>query len=432
MNPFLNTLDMQSQLWEKAGEFVEKADNAPDRIETMANVEVGQTPSEVVYSENKLDLLHYKPDEEKQHDVPILIVYALINKPYILDLQPDRSVVKRFVENGFDVYMIDWGEPSRLDTHLTLHDYVNRYIDNCVDVVRERSGHDEITIFSYCMGGSMSAMYTALNPDKIKNLILLASGLYFDDSAGVLELWGEEDYYDPRLVAETFGNAPSEFLGVGFDLMDPVDNLVTKYIGLYDNMDDEYFVENFGRMEKWLSDGVDVAGEAYAEFLEKMYQGNELYRNELSINGEQVDIENIDMPVLQIVGGYDHLIPPESSKPFNDVLPSDDKEIIEFDSGHIGLSVSSRSHENLWPEVCEWLAERSSVDETDEEQVESTEKSSLTDIEGIGEGYASRLRTAGVESINDLINADTENLSDEIDVSVQRINQWQERASQLS
>jgi len=304
---------VQRQAWEATADLAEKTKVVPERTETVENIDVGQTPSEVVYEENKLELLHYEPMTEEQHGVPILIVYALINKPYILDLQPDRSVVQTLLEAGFDVYLIDWGEPSKLDRSLSIDDYVNRYIDNCVDVVRERSGRDSINILGYCMGGTKSAMYASLYPEKVENLALMAAGLCFDGDGGVLELWGGEDYYDPERVTDTFGNVPAEFLDIGFALMDPVANNVTKYVRFYDNMDDEDFVENFARMERWLDEGIDMAGVAYEEFIRDIYQENKLYENELELGGEHVDITNIDMPVLQIVAEYDHLIPPEAS-----------------------------------------------------------------------------------------------------------------------
>ena len=449
-NPFAATLDMQRQAWENAAEAFEKATVAPDRADTIQDVDVGETPSEVVYEENKLRLLHYESRTDEQEPVPILIVYALINRPYILDLQPDRSVIRTLLDNGYDVYMIDWGEPSNLDRSLTLDDYVNRYIDNCVDEVRHRSGQDAINILGYCMGGTMSTMYAALEPEKVHTLALMAAGLCFAGDSGVLELWGAEDYYDPEKVTDTFGNVPAEFLDVGFALMDPVQNYVTKYVRFYENMEDEDFVENFARMEEWLGDGIDVAGETYNEFIRDIYQENKLMNNELYLGGEHVDIGNIQMPVLQIVAEYDHLIPPEASKPFNDVLATDDKTIMEFPTGHIGMSVSSRSHAELWPDVCDWFGERmvedtgdvsttaveseaaateESEDSSVEIEVEGTEKPDLEDIDGIGPAYAERLRDAGVDSVAALAAADAVELAETSELPVSRVEDWIDAAA---
>ncbi|MFC4357869.1 PHA/PHB synthase family protein [Halobium salinum] len=492
MNPFVQALDLQRQGLQRAAGLAEKAGSLPERPAEMASVDVGQTPSEVVYEENKLKLLHYESRTEEQYDVPILITYALINKPFVLDLQPDRSVVRTLLDQGFDVYMIDWGEPSTLDVHLTLDDYVNRYIDNCVDVVRERSGQDAINVLGYCMGGTMSAMYASLHPEKVRNLALMAAGLCFTGGGGLLELWGEEEYYSPEAVTETFGNVPAEFLDVGFALMDPVDNFVTKYVRLYDNVENDEFTENFARMERWLSEGIDVAGATYRQFLEDIYQENKLANNELELDGKRVDLGNIDMPVLQIVGEYDHLIPPEASTPFNELVGSDDVETFEFPTGHIGLSVSSKSHAQLWPQVCDWFAERSGADvegdgeheaedgaeaslEAEVETVEDaddvseaadpgemaaeeevverategeseTESGGETDadlddyaegdvdetdlevVKGIGDSYATRLREADVVDVAALAQADPAALAETIDVSEDRVRAWVEDA----
>jgi len=453
MNPFTFPLDAQRDLWERAADDAASVGAIPEGLETIANVEVGETPSEVVYEENKLELHRYEPlvPEEERHDVPILFVYALINRPYILDLQPDRSVIRRMLEAGFDVYMIDWGEPSTLDTSLSLHDYVNRYIDNCVDVVREQSGQDSINVLGYCMGGTMSVMYAALHPEKVRNLGLMAAGLCFDGTGGILEMWGNEEFFSPGAITETFGNVPAEFLDVGFALMDPVHNYVTKYGNLYDNIDDEGFVENFARMEKWLNDPIDVAGTAYRQFLEDIYQENKLYRGELELDGERVDLDNITMPVIQVVGEYDHLIPPEASKPFNEKVASDDTEIMEYSTGHIGLSVSSSTHENLWPAVAEWFAQRSGDEATETEppeaveeetdaavveDVETTEEdvavTNLQELDGVGPAYASRLEGAGIVSVEDLAEADAAVVAQESGIDEGRVRRWIETAAERS
>jgi polyhydroxyalkanoate synthase len=491
MNPFVQALDLQRQGFERAAGLAEKAGSLPERPAEMASVDVGQTPSEVVYEENKLRLLHYESRTESQHDVPILVVYALINKPFVLDLQPDRSVVRTLLDQGFDVYLIDWGEPSTLDVHLTLDDYVNRYIDNCVDVVSDRSGQDAINVLGYCMGGTMSAMYASLHPEKVRNLALMAAGLCFTGTGGVLEKWGEQEHYSPKAVTDTFGNVPAEFLDTGFALMDPVDNFVTKYVRLYDNVENEEFTENFARMERWLDEGIDVAGATYRQFLEDIYQENKLATNDLELDGKRIDLGNIDMPVLQIVGEYDHLIPPEASTPFNELVGSDDVETFEFPTGHIGLSVSSKSHSQLWPQVCDWFADRSTADTESESESEaalvaevetvdnadevseaaepgemaaeaevveratedaSDEESNENDesadadlddyaeatfderdlevVKGIGESYATRLREADVGDVAALAVADPATLADTIDVSEDRVRAWVEDAKE--
>jgi polyhydroxyalkanoate synthase len=424
-NPFAAALDAQSATMEAMADATEKASIAPERAVEMETIEVGQTPSEVVYEENKLELLHYESRTDEQNEVPILVVYALINKPYILDLQPDRSVIRQLLDAGHDVYMIDWNEPSRLDQHLSLDDYINRYIENCVDEVRDRSDQDSINVLGYCMGGTMTSIYAALNPEKINALGLMAAGLCFEKTGGVLEEWGNQEYYDPQAVVDNYGNVPAEFLDTGFALMDPMDNYVSKYITMYENLESDGFVANFSRMERWLDEGIDLAGTAYVEFLEEIYQNNSLYRNELEIGGEDVDVGNIDMPIIQILGEYDHLIPPGASKPFNDVVGSDDVTTIEYPTGHIGLSVSSSSHEEVWPTVCDWYHEVSDpdYDGTDETSAESGD-AALESIDGIGPTYADRLQSEGIETVADLGEYDAETLADVAETSVSSVEGW--------
>ena len=413
-------LNQQQVLWDAAAEFAERGADAPGVAATVADVEVGGTPAETVYTENKLELRHYDPLVEREHDVPILVVYALINRPYILDLQPDRSVVRRLLERGFDVYLIDWGEPSTLDATLELQDYVRRYVDNCVDVVRERSDVEAVNLLGYCMGGTMAAMYAALHPEKVRNLALMAASLHFEDTGGLLERWGDESYFSPAAIAETYGTIPAGFFDAGFALMDPVENTVSKYARLSDNLDDEEFVENFARMERWLADGIDMAGETYRQFLEEIYQDDALYRNELYLGGEHVDLGAIEMPILQILAEYDHLVPPEASRSFNDVVPSEDTQVLEAATGHIGLSVSRTAHVELWPGVCVWFAQRSGASGGDVERVD-----------GIGPGYADRLAEAGIDDLEALAAADASDIAERIDVSASRIEDWQEQAERL-
>jgi polyhydroxyalkanoate synthase len=439
-NPFALALNTQREVLESTTEAFEKSNVADEQLDRVASVDVGETPSEVVYTENKLELLHYESLTDEQHGVPILITYALINKPFILDLQPDRSVVRRLLEAGHDVYLVDWNE---------------------------RSGQDSINVLGYCMGGTMAAMYAALYPEKVRSLGLMAAGLYFEDqSGGVLELWGDESYYDPEDVTEAFGNMPAEMLDVGFALMDPVSNFVSKYVRFYDNIEDDEFVENFARMERWLDEGIDVAGEAYKQFLTDIYQGNQLYENELHLGDRHVDVSNIDMPMLLIMGEYDHLIPCGASEPFADVVGTDDVEQIKYPTGHIGLSVSSSSHEDVWPRVAEWFYEKSPVegrevdveiedDGTDEaveveggsgpEIPEADDARAGTDVEaavaeavaggdleaidGIGPTYAERLRDAGIDGPAALADADPEAVAEAAEVPVSRAEDWIDQAS---
>ncbi|MFC7135404.1 MULTISPECIES: alpha/beta fold hydrolase [Salinibaculum] len=320
---------------------------------------VDETPSEVVYSENKLELLQYESRTDRQRNVPILLVYAVINRPYILDFQPDRSVVRQFLEAGFDVYLLDWGEPSRLDTHLGLDDFVTRYLANCVTVVTDRTGTDAPHLFGYCTGGTLSAIFAALYPGQVQTLGLLAPVLNFDADGGIFQLWGRQEHSDPRFVVDLFGNAPGEWLAFEFTLVDPVEYYLARYLRVADHLGDAEYLSRFARRLQWGFDSVDVAGELYGQFLVDLYRENRLMDGTLSVGGRTVDLANVTMPVLDVIGTHDRFIPAAASLPFMNAIPSTDTAVIEFPTDHVGLSIDERSHSELWPRVCDWFAQRS-------------------------------------------------------------------------
>ncbi|MEW5937457.1 MAG: alpha/beta fold hydrolase [Candidatus Thermoplasmatota archaeon] len=320
-------------------------------------VEVGTTPSDVVFEYNKMKLLRYRPLTPKRYEPPLLLAYANINKPYILDLQPDRSVVRRFLEAGIELYMIDWGETTEADMYLTIEDYIDYYIRYAVEYIRRERGARKISLMGYCIGGFLSTIFAALYPDRIRNLIIMSAPINFDTDKGPLHVWTR--YFDPRKVVRAFANCPPGFLNGGFLLLNPVDNAHLKYLRLCDHIEDEEYVKNFLRMERWLHEGVAVPGRFYEEYIKQGYQQNLLIKNELVVGGRRVNLKSINMPLLLITGTRDNLTPPEATIPLAQAVKSKDKRVLENVSGHIGVSVGSRAHTHLWPQVVGWLQERS-------------------------------------------------------------------------
>jgi len=435
------TIDAQRRTWELIAEAVKKADVSAERFVDMMETEVGHTDNEVVYEENKLKLRYYEP-EQKRHETPIFIVYALVNRPYILDLQPDRSVIRHLLSEGFEVYLVDWGNPSRLDQGLTMEDYIRRYMDNCAGVIQDHADVEDFHLLGYCMGGTMSIMYATQYPEAVRTLSLMATPIAFGGESGLLERWA--NHYDPDTTVEALGNLPAELLALEFSLMDPIDQYITKYVNLYENIEDEDFVRNFARMEQWIWDGVDVAGEVYREFINDIYKGNQLVDGEYHLGEDPIELSDIEMPAQQIIGEYDHIVPSVSSKPFNERISSADQRLVEFPAGHIGISVSGKAHDRLWPDVCEWFAERdasaeaSTTSESGAEvsvgggvSVDSAEATSghaatVDAVEGIGPTYAERLAGAGIETVADLREHDPEELAEIADTSPGRTENWLE------
>ncbi|MBU4221673.1 MAG: class III poly(R)-hydroxyalkanoic acid synthase subunit PhaC [Euryarchaeota archaeon] len=340
---------------------------------------VGTTPSEVIFSEDKMKLIHYIPTVEKPYPVPILIVYALVNRYYILDLQPDKSVIKKLLDEGFDVYVIDWGYPSGVDRYLTIDDYVNGYLNNAVDKIRERSGLDRITLLGVCQGGTFSVMYAALHPEKVKNLVTLVAPVDFDTDKGILHIWAKS--LDVDKIVDYYGIVPGDFLNAGFLLTDPFRLMIDKYVGLFERIENkpgdkegelrnEETVKNFLRMEKWIFDSPDQAGETFRQFMKDCYQKNLLIKNKMKLNGKKINLKNITMPLLNVMAEFDHLVPTDAIKPLSDAVSSSDKETLVFPTGHIGIFVGSKSQKEVCPKIGAWLKPRSLVDVTGEKKKE--------------------------------------------------------------
>lgn len=383
-------------------------------------VAVGQTPADVIFKDDLAELLHYRnPGVKDENRPPLLMVYALINQPYILDLQPGRSVVESLLKAGMDVYMINWGNPDDRHQFLTLDDYVNYFIDVCVDRVRKESGRDSIHILGYCMGGTMSAMYTALHPEKVKSLTLMAAGIDFSGGQGTLNFWAEKDFFDAEKVAQAFGTCPGDFLDSAYQWLDPVGNLYSKFLNFARNVDNRKFVDMFFRMEKWIHDGKDIPGPTFAQFVKELYQENRLAENRFKLGGKLVDLNRITMPVLTLVGDFDTLVPPETSLPFNDRVASTDTSVMSAPVGHIGLSVSSKTHKGMWNDVAKWIKEK-----------DGEVKKPVEAVRGIGKKFGEKLREAGIESHLDLLGSDPEELSGVTGIPAETLQKWIENAEE--
>lgn len=341
----------------------EEADMAQQRMGKAADVLLGDinaaiaaTPYDVVYEQDRVKLKHYTPTVKKQVKTPLLVVYALVNRETMLDLQPGRSVVEKFLERGVDVYMIDWGYPTRKDRYLGIDDHVNTYMDDIVDFICKENNVSKVNLMGICMGGTFSVIYSALHPEKVQNLVTTVCPTNFDVDTGLLNIWARKVSVD-RIV-DTYGNVSGDSLNFLFLLLNPARLMIDKYVGFLENVADKKFVENFVRMEKWIFDSPDVPGETFREFIRDCYQKNLLIQNKMEIGGKRVDLKKITMPVLNIYGKYDHLVPPEACELLTSKVGSKDTQDVCMKTGHIGIYVSSKCQAEFAPKISAWLKDR--------------------------------------------------------------------------
>jgi polyhydroxyalkanoate synthase len=326
------------------------------------DIQVGVSPKEEIYREDNLVLYRYTPMVEEPFRIPLLLVYALVNRPYMVDLQEDRSLVRNLLKLGIDVYLIDWGYPGRGDRWLTLDDYINGYINDCVDVVRARHKLDRINLLGICQGGTFSLCYTSLYPEKVKNLVTMVTPVDFHVKEGMPNVWagcqtGTQSMNVDSLV-DAFGNIPGEFMNLGFLMLKPFQLGLGKYVEMIDILDNHEKLLNFLRMEEWIFDSPDQAGETYRQFMKDFYQGNKLIKGDVKIGTNTVDLRKVRAPVLNVYAEQDHLVPPSSSIALEQHVGTKDYTLRSFPVGHIGMYVSGKVQRDLPPTIADWLKER--------------------------------------------------------------------------
>ena len=322
----------------------------------VEDVHYGATQKQEVWRDGKVVLYRFIGEKAPTAKVPLLIVYALVNRPYMVDLQEDRSLVKGLLAQGEDVYIIDWGYPDRSDRFLELDDYINRFIDGAVDHLREASGRDAVNVLGICQGGAFSLCYAALHPEKVKNLITMVTPVDFHTPDNMLSHWTRE--LDVDLFVDALGNVPADTMNACYLMLKPFRLNLQKYVGLVDILDDKRAIEDFLRMEKWIFDSPDLAGEAFRQFIKQFYQRNGFIKGGIEIGGEAVDLGFVDMPVLNIYAEQDHLVPPDASRALKDVVGTADYTELSFKGGHIGIYVSSRAQREVPSAIHHWLGQR--------------------------------------------------------------------------
>jgi polyhydroxyalkanoate synthase len=339
-----------------------------DRFQTMrrlmtTNYPIAQTPKEVIWTLNKTKLYRYVPvvPPEERHPVPLLLVFALMSSPTILDLRPGNSFIEYMVSRGYDVYLIDWGYPGPEDKHLKIDDYVLDYLVRVIRKVKSESGSETFDMLGYCIGAILSTCYAALRPDGgLRNLILLTPLLDFTDkqTPGVMR-WINQEHFNVDALVEHYGNIPGELIDFGSKMLRPVDNYITNYLRLWDNLDNPKIVESWHAMNTWLSDYVPVTGAFYRQFVVELYRENRLIEGRLKLRGQRVDLSRIRANLLTVIAEADHLVPNCQSEGIMSRVGSEDKQLLKLPGGHIGLMAGSSAVRGTWPKIEAWLADHS-------------------------------------------------------------------------
>jgi polyhydroxyalkanoate synthase len=315
----------------------------------------GCTEKDEVWRSGKLRLYRYRSISRTPGAVPLLIVYALVNRPYMMDLEPDRSLIRGLLSRGLDVYLIDWGYPDGSDRFTTLEDYLEGQLVGCVDEILKVRGLDALNLLGVCQGGVFSLCFAALHPERVRNLITMVTPVDFHTSTDLLSKWAR------KIDVEAWvgqANVSGDVLNQLFLALMPFRLSQQKYADLLRVPPERARIENFMRVERWIYDSPDQAGAAFREFVVWFYQQNRFLRGGLEIGGRSVDLRNLDLPILNLIGTRDHLVPPASSRALRALAGSRDFTTLELDLGHIGMYVSARAQRQVPAAIGDWLAAR--------------------------------------------------------------------------
>ena len=330
---------------------------------TTTKAPIGQTPRQAIWTLNKATLFRYTPvvPAEKRHPVPLLLVFALMNKSAILDLRPGNSFVEFLLQKGYDVYLLDWGTPGPEDAQLGLGDYALEYMPRAIRKLKAISGVEEFSLLGWCIGAILTTIYAALRGDEgLRNLILLTAPLDFSNKQDLtFARWTDERYFDVDKVLAAFGNMPGEMIDYGAKALKPVENYVGNYVKLWDNIDDPRMVEGWHAMNTWVTDNVPLAGGVFRQLIVDLYRNDKLMRGELVIRGERVELSRIQANLLTVIAEGDHITPSCQSEPIMSKVSSADKELFRVKGGHIGIMAGSGASKHTWPHIDDWLAPRS-------------------------------------------------------------------------
>jgi polyhydroxyalkanoate synthase len=326
----------------------------------LSRPKLGTTPKDVVWRRGRSELWHYRNDSVR-FSPPLLIVFSLFSRSYILDLQPGNSFVERLLAAGFDVYLLDWGVPDERDAANQLEDYVDDYLPAAVERVRHLTGAEEINLLGYCFGSVLSLLYAAHHLDApLRSLTVMTTPVDLQQLGPLTSVIGK-DGLDVETMLDADGNLPPQIIHQAFQVLKPTAQ-ITQYVDLWERLWGDDYVTAHQAMAGWASDHIPLPG-GVAKQLAKMVQDNAIVNDTLLLGGDRVTLSAITVPFLTVLATRDHIVPEASAAPLIDLVGSPDKHELRLDAGHVGLLVGRGAAKTTIPTIIEFLIERSEASE---------------------------------------------------------------------
>lgn len=328
-------------------------------LERISEVTYRYNPRELVYQREKVKLYHYRPKVKKPLSTPLLVVFATVNRPEILDLFPERSFIGGLLESGMDVYLVDWGYPDLGDTQTKLGDYVSDYLHHCVQHITQKTQHKKINLLGICQGGLMCVCYSTLFKN-IKNLVLISAPIEFNTDDNVIGQFLKR--IDVDALVGSMGNVTGMWLTEFFISLRPFELVGKKYLRFMDHLADKEWVDKFLQVEKWLYDAPDQTGASFTELVKDFYKDNKLIKGEIYIKNKKVDLANLTMPILNVMASEDEIVPVSASRGLKKYVSSKKYTQKIFPSGHIGIYISDKVGKRMPKAIAQWLKQHEKGD----------------------------------------------------------------------
>ena len=309
------------------------------------------TPKDVLFRDGTAQLYRFRREKAAEAALPVLLVPSLINRWYVLDLRPGASLARALVDAGLDVYCLDWGTPNDEDRYLEWDDVLRR-LARCVRRVQRESGQKSLGLLGYCIGGTLAAIHTALEPESVAALVNLAGPIDFAEG-GFLTHMTNPKWFDPEVIADA-GNVRAEQMQSGFVALRPTAQLA-KWVSFFDRLGEPEKLEAFTALEEWASANIPFPGAAYVKYIRELYQENKLVKGEHWVGGRRVDLAAIDCPLLTVVTDRDVICPPPAARALNQRVSSRDRSELCIPGGHVGAVVGGSAPQKLYPELARWF-----------------------------------------------------------------------------
>jgi polyhydroxyalkanoate synthase len=314
-------------------------------------IPVGQTPCKCIHQEGALRLFHY-PSANTGNHTPVLLVYSIINRPYILDLLPEHSFIQHLLSQGLDVYLVDWGEPTPGDPDATLDNYIDPLLSNCVEVICRRTGYGKVSMFGHCIGGNLALMYAALFPDKVERLITLTTPVS-TTLGGVVALWTDRDVFPIDDVIDSYGIMPAKLIRYTFLAIKPYFE-VLKMKKFLENLGNDRAMTLFYAIDRWANENVDIAGEVFRKFIKEVFHQERFSKSQTEIHGRKVKLENITCPLMNLAANEDWIVPMENSRILGELVGSKNQQFVEIDGSHVAIMIDPGAVP-VWKKMSDFL-----------------------------------------------------------------------------